>query len=202
MKRFSVVMLVVLTTFTAADASGSSALVRVTRGRALCGCGGGAVAKTGACPTGNDSGKWSIQDVNPGGPVKYTACKSLADRDIGSAHCFGKDNDIITSISGKLDASILMETLVIKAGGCPDHGFNSPAPEEVALASYIEIHGNLTFPLITSATAFTASMRTGVAKALAAQCSADVANVVLAVVNESSSSSGGRRVGVGGVVVK
>ena len=200
--NLSILMLVVLTTFTAADASGSSALVRVTRGRALCGCGGGPVSKTGACPTGNETGKWSIQDVNPGSPVEYTACKSLADR--GQRHCFGKDNDILTSISGKLDASILMETLVVKSGGCPDHGFNPPAPEEeVVLTSYIEIQGSLTFPLIASATAFTASMRTGVAKALAAQCSADVANVVLTVVNASSSSPGGRRLGVsGGVVVK
>jgi hypothetical protein len=129
-------------------------------------------------------------------PFTVSKCLKATDASSANTYCLlgDKDLSVTHTANGK--------TIEIGSSGCPNHAIS--AGSAVVLTSYVEINGNLTFPLITSTAAFTASMRTGVAKALAVQCSADAANVVLTVVNASSSSSGGRRLGVlsGGVVVK
>ena len=96
-------------------------------------------------------------------------------------------------------------TIEIGSSGCPNHPIESgkaTAVQAKSKTNYIEVAGSLTFPLVSSASAFTIPMRRGVVKALAAQCGANVDDVELSVANVTS--SGGRRrvlLGVGGVVV-
>ena len=122
--------------------------------------------------------------------------------------CLFQDKDLsVTRVEGVAGGT----TIEIGSSGCPNHPIESgkatAAPVKTK-TNYIEVAGSLTFPLVSSASAFTTPMRRGVVKALAAQCGADVDDVELSVANVSSSGgcgSGGRRrvlLGVGGVVVK
>ena len=115
--------------------------------------------------------------------------------------CLFQDKDLsVTRVAG-----VAGGTIEIGSSGCPNHPIESgkaTAVQAKTKTNYIEVAGSLTFPLISSASAFTTPMRRGVVKALAAQCGANVDDVELSVANVTS--SGGRRrvlLGVGGVVV-
>jgi len=118
--------------------------------------------------------------------------------------CLFQDKDLsVTRVAG-----VAGGTIEIGSSGCPNHPIESGKATAVqSKTNYIEVAGSLTFPLVSSASAFTIPMRRGVVKALAAQCGANVDDVELSVANVTSSGgcgSGGRRrvlLGVGGVVV-
>ena len=162
-----------------------------------CGSSSSSSRRTGSCPANESvaaSWPWtSISNVVRGGPPTYTTpCASAGSS--GARRCFAADNDITVSLD-------TLGNVRITSGGCPDHP-TSTAAQAKTKTNYIEVTGSLTFPLVSSASAFTTPMRRGVVKALAAQCGANVDDVELSVANVTS--SGGRRrvlLGVGGVVV-